>query len=99
MYFVVVTFSRWHKTFIILLYLTPDDFTRQEESSRSERTIQLLRTYFVNLVSAKSVDMLLSNTFSTGWAIPVVGWRTMPTLCIDILFSEVWEFFEVNATV
>ena len=32
-----LTLSRWHKTSIILLWLTPDDFTRQGESSRLER--------------------------------------------------------------
>ena len=33
----VLTLSRRHKTSIILLWLTPVDFTRQRESSRLER--------------------------------------------------------------
>ena len=46
-----LTLSRWNKTCIILLWLTPDDFLRRGESSRSERVTA--DTFYVTFESSQ----------------------------------------------
>ena len=56
--FNTLTLSRWHKTSIILLWLTTDEFTRQGENSRLERVI-------VDFIFSLA-DLILHDHFSCG---------------------------------
>ena len=67
MTFWLLNLSRRHKTSIILLWLTPDDFTRQGESSRLERVKRTeiwrrspFRSYVINLTNMKLSEWWLS---------------------------------------
>ena len=53
----ILTLSRRHKTCIILLWLTPDDFTRQGESSRLERIISRFIKIFGQLPTLHVYDL------------------------------------------